>query len=433
MYNLIFGKRKKFEINNADVTYKVHYLGNVMTSIMKGDGCVDRPVGILWDNHLKCNGKAGIKMNLTLTQGGIRVDTKASGITEYYGHRIHYTIAHPLHPKLFVWVYQHVGKNLKTEIRCHAVLCKKSTHAKLIAFLLNEKKEHTFNEYKREKRRMQNSRLCNNKFKKMGMPQRKISLRSTNKYKPPINTGMFSAPKLDDVDEEEEDEYNDNEVELNQLVDQDVDENDDEEEEESIENNTDNEEYLVLSTDNYDNNKVELNCNDNIKINDDNLSVYNSITDSGIDESFTQFDLIKQDNNNNTNINTKIIKKEIDVDMNIVNNELYNKVSYDFLDDLSKLNINQDNTGDEESTLKVAFNKIKSSSFRIKSVFNNNLEAIDSNLLVNIAKKKSSSFSVRRNNSLNKNDKTDNKNFHHNIIENNSLINNNLETISTIS
>ena len=40
-------------------------------------------------------------------------------------------------------------------------------------------------------------------------------------------------------------------------------------------------------------------------------------------------------------------------------------------------------------------------------MFNNNLEAIDSNLLVNIAKKKSSSFSVRRNNSLNKNDKTD--------------------------
>ena len=148
----MFGKRKKFEINTGDVEHKVHYLGNVMTSIMKGDGCVDKAVNILWDNHLKNKGKTGIKMNLSLTQGGLKVETESSGITEYYGHRIHYIIAHPLHPKLFVWVYQHVGRNLKTELRCHGVLCKKSRDAKLIAFMLNERLVRTFAEYKREKK-----------------------------------------------------------------------------------------------------------------------------------------------------------------------------------------------------------------------------------------------------------------------------------------
>lgn len=208
MYSLIFGKRKKFEINNADVTYKVHYLGNVMTSIMKGDGCVDKAVKILWENHVKYNGRAGIKMEITLTQGGLKVNTDTSGVTEYYGHRIHYIVAHQMHPKLFVWVYQHVGRNLKTELRCHAALCKHARDAKLLAVLLNERLERTFAEYKREKRRMQTTRLCNSKNRNfLKIPMRKKSLSSTDKhYKPPVQRSMISAPKLDDVREEEEDE-----------------------------------------------------------------------------------------------------------------------------------------------------------------------------------------------------------------------------------
>ena len=39
MYNIFFGRRKKFELNNAESTYKVHYLGNVMTSLIKGGYC----------------------------------------------------------------------------------------------------------------------------------------------------------------------------------------------------------------------------------------------------------------------------------------------------------------------------------------------------------------------------------------------------------
>jgi hypothetical protein len=152
MYNIFFGRRRKFQLNNAETTYKVHYLGNVMTSLIKGGYhhgqlkstndlnnnnesiksdsqnnesrsetvetnenlvvvaeeqdeeyqnneinfkkmqlesstkrfnntvCnVDKPVKILWDNHLKHNGHAGLKMKLTITQGGLRVDTKDHG------------------------------------------------------------------------------------------------------------------------------------------------------------------------------------------------------------------------------------------------------------------------------------------------------------------------------------------------------------------
>ena len=124
MYNMFFGRRKTFQVNNAETTYKVHYLGNVMTSLIKGVGnrlvqlneeiyvsgefdkenfikelpdlkeesideksmvksitstSIDKPVKILWDNHLKHNGHAGLKMKLTLTQGGLRVITKDHG------------------------------------------------------------------------------------------------------------------------------------------------------------------------------------------------------------------------------------------------------------------------------------------------------------------------------------------------------------------
>ncbi len=155
---MLFGRKQKFQLNNAETTYKVHYLGNVMTSLVKGGyhhgnrtsstsnltskksllstsnrTCgfdekesrflnlsepqivktvssndeiqrqqnqtdnqiieanlnkkfsnivcnVDKPVKILWDNHLKHNGHAGLKMKLTLTQGGLRVNTKDHGI-----------------------------------------------------------------------------------------------------------------------------------------------------------------------------------------------------------------------------------------------------------------------------------------------------------------------------------------------------------------
>ncbi len=103
-------------------------------------------------------------------------------------------------------MYQHVGKNLKTEIRCHAALCHTVRDSRAIENLLNERLQRTFLEYKREKRRMQNSRLCNSKNGLLAgqFGTRKRSFRSTKNYKPPVQHGMSSAPKLDDVIEEEE-------------------------------------------------------------------------------------------------------------------------------------------------------------------------------------------------------------------------------------
>lgn len=235
MFNTLFGRRKTFVVNNPETTYKVHYLGNVMTCLLRGaflnatstlkqlsldtslneeidsnqNFSIDKPVKILWDNHVKHGGQAGIKMTLTLTQGGLRVDTKDHGVTEYYGHRIYICKSHSLNPKLLIWVYQHVGKNLKTEIRCHAALCQSSKHAKSIEILLNDKLKQTFSDYKREKKRLQNSRLCNSKNGGVLQSQlgyRKRTFRSiTQNYKPPVQHGMCSAPKLDDVLEEDED------------------------------------------------------------------------------------------------------------------------------------------------------------------------------------------------------------------------------------
>ena len=269
MYNLFFGRRQKYQLNNAESTYKVHYLGNVMTSLVKGcyhhgkvnsttpsnelpieskflniadkvsDGdvlvdnnlnkkfnspvCnVDKPVRILWENHLKHNGHAGLKMRLTLTHGGLKVITKDHGLTEYYGHRIHYIQAHPLHPKLFIWVYQHVGKNLKSEIRCHAVLCERARDAQIVERLLTMRIQRTFMEYKREKRRQQNSRLCNSKnggilAGQIGTKKRTFT-KSTKNYKPPVQHGMCSAPKLSDVLEEEEEFFEESAIEIEETV-----------------------------------------------------------------------------------------------------------------------------------------------------------------------------------------------------------------------
>jgi hypothetical protein len=188
MFNILFGRCQKFEVNPSESTHKVHYLGNVLTGLLKGahrsdclkqcsgssgaaktkptykdksaeslalspnaSKCVDaadddqaeldvfhmqmrerhqsqvtdksivesveKSVRLIWQNHVNNNGRGGIKMRLTITQGGLKAMTKSHGLTEYYGHRIHYVQAHPLHPKLFVWIYQHVGKSLKSEIR----------------------------------------------------------------------------------------------------------------------------------------------------------------------------------------------------------------------------------------------------------------------------------------------------------------------------
>lgn len=81
-----------------------------------------------------------------------------------------------------------------------------------IEAILTDKLQRTFLEYKREKKRMQNSRLCHTKnsgalLHPTDSNKRKRVMRSvTHQYKPPVQHGMCSAPKLDDVIEEDEDD-----------------------------------------------------------------------------------------------------------------------------------------------------------------------------------------------------------------------------------
>jgi len=105
----LFKKKKSLVINDHDPVYKVRYLGNVQTAMMKGEGCVDKPVGIIWNNYLRSS-TSGLEMKLTITSSGLKAETKEQGLTEYRAHRISYCIAHPAYPKLFVWVYRHEGE-----------------------------------------------------------------------------------------------------------------------------------------------------------------------------------------------------------------------------------------------------------------------------------------------------------------------------------
>ena len=206
-----FGWRKNLQISEQDPSYKVRYLGNVQTAMMKGEGCVDKPVGTIWNNYMR-SPHPGLEMKLVLTGSGLKAYTKEQGLTEYRAHRISYCIAHPSYPKLFVWVYRHEGKKMKMELRCHAVLCKSEAKAKAIALQLHEKLSFALKEFQREKLRKQNSRLTlqrTNSLPKAGsvLPLRKQLLSTATNFKPPASKST-GAPKLgaihEDYEEEEE-------------------------------------------------------------------------------------------------------------------------------------------------------------------------------------------------------------------------------------
>ena len=212
-----FGWKKNLQISEQDPSYKVRYLGNVLTSMMKGDGCVDKPVGVIWNNYLR-SPYPGLEMKLVLTGSGLKGYTKEQGLTEYRAHRISYCIAHPSYPKLFVWVYRHEGKKMKMELRCHVVLCKSEAKAKAIALQLHEKLSCALKEFQREKLRKQNSRLTlqrTNSLPKAGsvLPLRKQLLSTATNFKPPASKSA-GAPKLGAIHEDHEEEEEEEEEEL---------------------------------------------------------------------------------------------------------------------------------------------------------------------------------------------------------------------------
>ncbi|XP_071116475.1 protein FAM43A-like [Haliotis cracherodii] len=201
----IFGWRKSLTISESDPTYKVRYLGNVQTAMMKGDGCVDKPVSIIWNNYMRSS-HPGLEMKLVVTGSGLKAYTKEQGLTEYRAHRISYCIAHPQYPRVFVWVYRHEGKKMKMELRCHAVLCKNELKAKSMALQLHEKLSFALKEFQRDKVRKQNSRLVlqrTNSLPKAGsvLPLRKQMLSTATNFKPPVSKSN-TAPKLGAITED---------------------------------------------------------------------------------------------------------------------------------------------------------------------------------------------------------------------------------------
>ncbi|XP_045581002.1 protein FAM43A [Procambarus clarkii] len=217
-------RKKSVTITEYDPTYKVVYLGNVLTGWAKGEGCVDKPLATLWRNYCQST-RQDIAMKVTICGAGLRAVTREHGLTEYWAHRVTYCVAHPAYPRVFCWVYRHEGRRLKQELRCHAVLCPKNTKAEAMATQLRVRLTSALQEFRREKVVRQNARmsLMHAIYDSASIPRRKLLLSTgAANYRPPLERSK-SAPKLGAIEEtiEEEDEEglgNSDEEEIDDLA-----------------------------------------------------------------------------------------------------------------------------------------------------------------------------------------------------------------------
>ncbi|CAF2764569.1 unnamed protein product [Rotaria sp. Silwood2] len=223
MNRLLGNKRRaSFDVNQRPLSFKVYYLGNVATSLTRGDGCADRPAKILWDMHIKNQGRLGRKLRLTITNGGLQADSytkteTTNDITIYCTNRIaYYFIADKLNPKMFIWVYRHVNvrSGLTTELRCHACLCSSENDAKSLSDSLHHQLQDSLREYVREKHRRQISRLSmisslnlTNIDKTMNEPPKRLLTRSqASNYRPSLARSMsnIGLGRMDDIEENDD-------------------------------------------------------------------------------------------------------------------------------------------------------------------------------------------------------------------------------------
>lgn len=212
-------KRRSVTITEYDPTYKVAYLGNVLTGWAKGDGCVEKPLSTLWKNYTGSS-KPDVPMKLTVCNAGLKAVTKEHGLTEYWSHRITYCAAPSSFPRVFCWVYRHEGRKLKQELRCHAVLCSKEAVARRMASQLRAKLALALSEFKRDKVCRQNARLslANSVYDNPSLPRRKILLSTgSHNYRPPLERSK-SAPKLMVIEESLEEEEEEQEEELTETA-----------------------------------------------------------------------------------------------------------------------------------------------------------------------------------------------------------------------
>lgn len=206
--SLKFWKKRSVTITDYDPTYKVLYLGNILTPYAKGEGCTEKPLATLWKAY---RGKPVKKdMELTVCNSGIKAVTKSFGVTEYWAYRITYCCAPPEYPGLFCWIYRHERPKMKQELRCHAAFCVKPEHAKELTQQLKDRLALALQEFRREKLTRQKARLslANAVYDCPSMPRRKLLLyRGTMNFRPPIEMSKI-APKLTVIDEDlEEDDY----------------------------------------------------------------------------------------------------------------------------------------------------------------------------------------------------------------------------------
>ncbi|XP_020283435.1 uncharacterized protein LOC109854600 [Pseudomyrmex gracilis] len=195
--------RGNVSITEYDPSYKVAYLGNVLTGWAKGEGCVEKPVSTLWRNYMTSS-RPDVSMRLTVTSGGLTATTKDHGLTEYWAHRVTYCTAPASHPRLFVWVYRHEGRRLRPELRCHAALCSKESTARRLASILNARLQQALLEFRRDKVSRQNARLslANALYDNPSLPRRKLLLSTGGQnYRPPLERSK-SAPKLSAIEED---------------------------------------------------------------------------------------------------------------------------------------------------------------------------------------------------------------------------------------
>lgn len=162
----------------------------------------------LWRNYTQSS-RPDVRMQLTVSGGGLKATTRDHGLTEYWANRLTTCAAPAQFPRLFCWVYRHEGRRLRHELRCHAVLCSSAATARQIETKLKESLALALNEFRRDKISKQNARLSlvNSVYDNPTIPRRKILLStgSTN-YRPPLERSK-SAPKLTSIEENlEEDE-----------------------------------------------------------------------------------------------------------------------------------------------------------------------------------------------------------------------------------
>ncbi|VDO81357.1 unnamed protein product [Heligmosomoides polygyrus] len=199
-------KKQRYTINPPEASYNVIYLGNVLTVIAGGENCFEKPLSLIWKAYCSRTG-ADLSMGLEITRSGLKAETKEQGLTEYWAHRITSSAALPHYPKVFCWIYKHDGKRLKPELRCHAVLCKRSSDPFTMHTKLQDYLHAALQEYKREKLAVQKARLTSS----TGCPQRKRLLHTgTLNFRPPVCRSK-SAPRLGSIDEEQEVEESDSE------------------------------------------------------------------------------------------------------------------------------------------------------------------------------------------------------------------------------